>query len=63
VAVDCLKQLDNYRASQSVDGLGEKIDNYKIQLGKYHKILLLELKHDQSKSHLLISEKVLRDHK
>jgi hypothetical protein len=32
-------------------------------LGKYHKILLLELKHDQAKTYQMISEKVLRDHK
>jgi len=32
-------------------------------LGKYHRILLLELKHDPNRQTALISEKVLRDHK
>jgi hypothetical protein len=45
------------------DKLGESIDTYKVQLGKYHRILLLELKADQSKAHLLISDKILKDHK
>ena len=47
----------------STEQLGDSIDSYKIQLGKYHKLLLLELKHDQNKQNYLISEKVLRDHK
>jgi len=37
-----LHQLkDGYQASGN---LSEAIENYKIQLGKYHKILLYELK-------------------
>ena len=51
------------KSGASTENLGESIDNYKIQLGKYHKILLLELKHDQNKASLLISDKVLKDHK
>jgi hypothetical protein len=45
--------------------LADSIDNYKIQLGRYHKILLLELKNDQAarSSSLLVSEKILKDHK
>lgn len=45
--------------------LAESIDNYKVQLGKYHKILLLELKNDQTAKSTtqLLSEKVLKDHK
>ena len=55
--------MDALKNGASQEKLGESIDNYKIQLGKYHKILLLELKNDQSKSNILISEKVLKDHK
>jgi hypothetical protein len=55
--------LDALKNGASQEKLGESIDNYKIQLGKYHKILLLELKNDQSKANILISEKVLKDHK
>jgi hypothetical protein len=61
--VNCLQHLDALKNGASTDKLGDSIDNYKIQLGKYHKILLLELKQDQSKGHVLISEKVLKDHK
>lgn len=45
--------------------MADSIDNYKIQLGRYHKILLLELKNDQAarSSSLLVSEKILKDHK
>ena len=55
--------MDQLKSGASTENLGESIDNYKIQLGKYHKILLLELKHDQNKASLLISDKVLKDHK
>jgi hypothetical protein len=41
--------------------LGEAIENYKIQLGKYHKILLSELKQDDKSQ--LFSEAVLSEHK
>jgi len=34
----------------NTDNLGESIENYKIQLGKYHKILLYELKEESAES-------------
>jgi hypothetical protein len=43
------------------DNLGVSIENYKIDLGKYHKILLTELKKDEKQQ--LFSESVLQDHK
>ena len=64
--MNCLEHLNELKnGTKNTQNLGESIDNYKIQLGKYHKILLLELKNDQQSknSHLLISEKVLKDHK
>lgn len=43
------------------DGLAEAIETYKIDLGKYHKILLTEMSTDQNSQ--LFSETVLQDHK
>jgi len=40
--------------------LGESIENYKIQLGKYHKILLSEIKNEKSE---LFSEAIMSEHK
>ena len=45
----------------TTDNLSEGIENYKIQLGKYHKILLCELKQDDKSQ--LFSEAVLNEHK
>ena len=61
-----MKHLDELRNNEANSkNLGEAIDGYKIQLGKYHKILLLELKNDQeSKStNFLLSEKILKEHR
>ena len=44
------------------DGLAEAIETYKIDLGKYHKILLTEVSSQDSNSSLF-SEAVLQDHK
>jgi len=44
----------------SQENLGESIENYKIQLGKYHKILLCEIKNEKSE---LFSEAVMTEHK
>jgi len=32
-------------------------------LGRHHRILLLELKNDEKKAQILISDKVFRDHR
>jgi hypothetical protein len=42
------------------ENLGETIDNYKVQLGKYHQILSSEGKYDRSE---LFSEAVMNEHK
>ena len=42
------------------DNLGETIDNYKVQLGKYNQILQSEGKCDRSE---LFSESVMNEHK
>ncbi len=43
------------------DGLAEAIETYKLDLGKYHKILLTEVSSDTNSQ--LFSEAVLQDHK
>jgi len=63
VAVGCLKNLEELKDGGPTGGLAETIDNFKVQLGKYHQILLLELKHDQNNQNLRISAKVLKEHK
>lgn len=43
IAINCLQQLHNIKDGNSMtDNLGETIDNYKNQLGKYHTILTTE---------------------
>ena len=61
--MSCLKHLEELKNGASTDNLGPSIDSYKVQLGKYHKILLYELKHDNAKNYQLISDKVIKDHK
>ena len=60
IAINCLQQLHNIKDGNSIgENLAETIENYKIQLGKYHKILLSE---GADKSELF-SESVMLDHK
>jgi hypothetical protein len=72
--VSCLQHLhqlkDGYQASGN---LSEAIENYKIQLGKYHKILLYELKEGDEDNNggngggatknQVFSESVLNEHR
>jgi hypothetical protein len=60
IAINCLQQLHNIKDGNSMgENLGETIENYKVQLGKYHKILLSEGA-DRSE---LFSEVVMMEHK
>lgn len=60
IAINCLQQLHNIKDGNSMgENLGETIENYKVQLGKYHKILLSEGA-DRSE---LFSEAVMMEHK
>jgi hypothetical protein len=62
IAVNCLHHLNSLKEGKaSAENLGEAIENYKIELGKYHKILLQELKTQEKQQ--LFSENVLNDHK
>ena len=61
IAINCLQQLHNIKDGNSMaDNLGETIDNYKVQLGKYNKILSTEGRCDRSE---LFSENVMQEHK
>ena len=60
IAINCLQQLHNIKDGNSVgENLGETIENYKTQLGKYHKILLS----DGAERSELLSETVMIEHK
>ena len=62
IAINCLQHLHNLKeGSVSAEGLAESIENYKVDLGRYHKILLTELNSDSNSQ--LFSEQVLQDHK
>jgi len=60
IAINCLQQLHNIKDGNSMgENLGETIENYKVQLGKYQKIIASEGA-DRSE---LFSETVMMDHK
>ena len=60
IASSCRQQLHNIKDGNSIgENLGEIIENYKVQLGKYHKIFLSEGT-DRSE---LFSEAVIMEHK
>jgi hypothetical protein len=62
IAVSCLQHLHNLKeGTVGTEGLSESIENYKVDLGKYHKILLTELNTDSNSQ--LFSEAILQDHK
>ena len=62
ISVNCLQHLHSLKEGQAkTDNLGEAIEAYKVDLGKYHKILLTELKSDEKQQ--LFSENVLQEHK
>lgn len=59
VAVSCLQLLHNLKDS-SKDDLSETFENFKIQLGKYHKVIINEGKPEGGE---LITEQVMQEHK
>lgn len=48
ITINCIQHLDQLKDGNIVDNLNVTVDNYKIQLGKYHKILLLDLKQNEN---------------
>jgi len=62
IAVSCLQHLNNLKdGTAQTTGLSEAIEKYKVDLGKYHKILLTELNSESTSQ--LFSDAVLQDHK
>lgn len=60
IAINCLQQLQSLKEGKIMaETIGETIETYKVQLGKYHKILLNE---GEEKSELF-SEAVMIEHK
>lgn len=48
ISVNCLQHLHQLKEGHAkTDNLGDAIEAYKVDLGKYHKILLTELKSDE----------------
>jgi hypothetical protein len=58
--VNCLQLLHNFKESSKNENLAETFENYKIQLGKYHKIIINEGKPEGGE---LITEAVMQEHK
>jgi len=56
VSVSCLQLLH----SQNIPNISETFENYKIQLGKYHKVIINEGKPEGGE---LITEQVMQEHK
>eukprot|EP01017_Pseudomicrothorax_dubius_P004052 TRINITY_DN1072_c0_g2_i4.p1 TRINITY_DN1072_c0_g2~~TRINITY_DN1072_c0_g2_i4.p1 ORF type:complete len:471 (-),score=150.25 TRINITY_DN1072_c0_g2_i4:91-1503(-) len=60
VSVNCLQLLHSMKESSKNENLAETLENYKIQLGKYHKIIINEGKPEGTE---LITETVMHEHK
>jgi hypothetical protein len=61
VSINLLQIIHNIKESSSrYEALNETIENYKIQLGKHHKVIINEGRVEGSE---LISESVIKDHK
>jgi len=60
VAVNCLQLLHSLKDSSKNENLAETFENYKIQLGKYHKVIINEGKPEGGE---LITEAVMQEHK
>ena len=61
VSINLLQIIHNIKeGSNRYEGLNETLENYKIQLGKHHKVIINEGRVEGSE---LISEIVIKDHK
>jgi len=60
VSVSCLQLLHNLKETSKNENLSETFENYKIQLGKYHKVIINEGKPEGGE---LITEQVMQEHK
>ena len=60
IAINCLQKLNEIKTNNYIDDkIGETIEEFKIQLGKYHKILLGEVANKNE----MFSEAIILEHK
>lgn len=61
IVINCLQQLHNIKdGNQASDNLGETIENYKTQIGKYHKIIMTD---DWDEKTEIMNQAVMIEHK
>ena len=61
IVINCLQQLHNIKdGNQSNENLGETIENYKAQIGKYHKIIMSDEWDEKTE---IMSQPVMMEHK
>jgi hypothetical protein len=61
IVINCLQQLHNIKdGNQASENLGETIENYKTQIGKYHKIIMTD---DWDEKTEIMNQAVMIEHK
>lgn len=61
IVINCLQQLHNIKdGNQASENLGETIENYKTQIGKYHKIIMSD---DWDEKTEIMNQAVMLEHK
>lgn len=61
IVINCLQQLHNIKdGNQASENLGETIENYKTQIGKYHKIIMTD---DWDEKTEIMNQAVMLEHK
>ena len=69
IVINCLQQLHNIKdGNQSNENLGETIENYKAQIGKYHKIIMSDewdviMSDEWDEKTEIMSQPVMMEHK
>lgn len=61
IVINCLQQLHNIKdGNQATDNLGDTIETYKTQIGKYHKIIMSD---DWDEKTEIMNQAVMLEHK
>ena len=61
IVINCLQQLHNIKdGNQANENLGETIENYKTQIGKYHKIIMTDEWDEKTE---IMNQAVMMEHK
>ena len=61
IVINCLQQLHNIKdGNQASENLGDTIENYKTQIGKYHKIIMTD---DWDEKTEIMNQAVMLEHK